>query len=62
MEVLGSETVDGINFPTSYKTYWFTADEKPGAYIIKIEVLDIRFEQRLAKDFFEVPNGARILE
>lgn len=62
MEVLGSEAVNGISLPISYKTYGLTADEKPGAYIIKIEVLDIRFEQRLAKDFFEVPNGARILK
>ena len=62
MEVLGAETVDGINFPTSYKTYWLTADEKPGAYITKIDVSDIKFEQQLSKDFFKVPNGARIIE
>lgn len=62
MEVIGAETVDGIRFPTSYKTHWLTDDAKPGAYITKIEVSDIHFRQQLNKDFFAVPKGAKVLE
>jgi len=62
MEVLGAETVEGIRFPTSYKTHWLTEDAKPGAYITNIEVSDIHFEQQLNTDFFAVPEGATVLE
>jgi hypothetical protein len=62
MEVIGEETVDGIRFPSGYKTHWLTEDAKPGAYITKIEVSDIHFEQQLNKDFFTVPKGAKVLE
>lgn len=62
MEVIGGQTVDGIWFPTDYKTHWLTDDGKPGEYITKIDVSDIQFKNKLSQDFFEVPNGAQILD
>jgi len=62
MEVIGSTAVEGIVFPTGYKTHWLTEDEKPGEYITKIDVSDIRFEEQVSKDFFDVPEGAKIIE
>jgi hypothetical protein len=62
MEVLGEKIVDGIRFPTSYRTHWLTADGKPGEYITKIDVSDIHFENQLPKDFFDVPSEARIVK
>lgn len=61
MEVIGGQMVDGIWFPTNYKTHWLTDDAKPGEYITKIVVSDIEFKNTLSKNFFEVPDGARIL-
>lgn len=61
MEVVGEHTVDGILFPTSYKTHWLTKDEKPGEHITQIDVSDVSFENNLPKDFFDVPSDAKIL-
>ena len=62
MEVIGATTVNGIVFPTNYKTHWLTDDKKPGEYITKIDVSDIQFEKNLPNNFFAVPEGARIVE
>ena len=61
MEVVGENMVDGILFPTSYKTHWLTKDEKPGEYITQIDVSNVSFENDLPKDFFDVPKDAKIL-
>ncbi|WP_339628830.1 hypothetical protein [uncultured Maribacter sp.] len=61
MEVIGENTVNGILFPTSYKTHWLTKDEKPGEYITKIDVSNVSFKNDLPKDFFDVPKDAKIL-
>ncbi|MFS4467141.1 hypothetical protein [Maribacter sp. 2210JD10-5] len=62
MEVIGEKEVAGILFPTAYKTHWLSKDETPGEYITKIEVSDIHFEENLDDGFFEVPEGAKIIE
>lgn len=62
MEVIGGQTVEGVWFPTDYKTHWLTDDGTPGEYITKIDVSDIQFENKLSEDFFEVPNGAQLLD
>ncbi|PIB29582.1 hypothetical protein BFP77_05355 [Maribacter sp. 4U21] len=62
MEVIGATTVEGILFPTGYKTHWLTDEETPGEYITKIDVSDIHFEEQVSKDFFDVPEGAKIVE
>lgn len=62
MKVIGENMVDGILFPTNYKTHWLTADDKPGEYITKIDVSDVHFKKNLSKDFFDVPQDARIIE
>lgn len=61
MEVIGENTVNGILFPTSYKTYWLTKDKKPGEYITQIDVSNVSFENNLPKDFFDVPKDAKTL-
>jgi hypothetical protein len=62
MEVIGENRVDGILFPTGYKTHWLTEDEEPGEYITKIDVTDIHFENNLPEDFFDMPKGAKVIE
>lgn len=62
MEVIGVNEVDGITLPTDYKTHWLTEEFEPGEYITKIEVSDVHFEKELAKDFFAIPEGAKIIE
>lgn len=62
MEVIGETTVDGILFPTDYKTYWLTDDQQPGEYITKIEVSDISFKKDLPKNYFNVPINAHIID
>lgn len=61
IEVMGENTVNGILFPTSYKTYWLTKDKKPGEYITQIDVSNVSFENDLPKDFFDVPKDAKTL-
>ncbi|WP_281542563.1 DUF6503 family protein [Maribacter aestuarii] len=62
MEVIGENRVDGILFPTGYKTHWLTEDEEPGEYITKIDVSDVHFENNLPQDFFDMPEGAKVIE
>lgn len=62
MEVIGENRVEGILFPTGYKTHWLTDDEEPGEYITKIDISNIHFEDNLEEGFFEVPEEAKVLE
>lgn len=62
MEVIGENTVDGIVFPTDYKTHWLTKEGTAGEYITKIEVSDVRYEGKLEVGFFDTPQGAKIIE
>lgn len=62
MEVMGENTVDGIVFPTGYKTHWLVEDTKPGEYITKIEVSEVQYIQDIKEDFFNIPEGATIGE
>lgn len=62
MEVIGENIVNGILFPTDYKTYWLTENQKPGEYITKIEVSDVHFIDTLKNVFFDMPEDAENLE
>ena len=62
MDLSDYKTVGGITFPTLYKTHWLAENEQPGEYITKIEVSDIEFVKNIKEDFFEVPEGAKIIE
>ena len=62
MEVIGENIVNGILFPTDYKTYWLTENQKPGEYITKIEVSDVHFINTLKNGFFDMPEDAENLE
>lgn len=62
MDLSEYKTVDGITFPTLYKTHWLLENQAPGEYITKIEVSDIEFTNNLEDNFFNAPEGAKILE
>lgn len=62
MDLSEYKTVDGITFPTLYKTHWLLENQVPGEYITKIEVSDIEFTNNLEDNFFNAPEGAKILE
>lgn len=61
MEILGHQEIDGVTVPTGYNTHWFK-DEQPAEHITKIDVTEVSFKPELAKDFFDVPEGAKIQE
>ncbi len=62
MDVIGSQTVEGIVFPTGYKTHWLVEKNLPGAYITKIDVSDVSFDPELKSDYFETPEEAVVIE
>lgn len=62
MDLSEFQTVDGIVFPTKYKTHWLLKNEKPGPQITKINVSDIQFVKDTGINFFDVPAGAKILD
>lgn len=62
MEVDAYKTVDGIKFPTLYKTHWLAENDMPGEYITKIDVSDIHFVKNIEPDFFDPPQDAKIIE
>ena len=62
MDLSAYKTIDGITFPTLYKTHWLAENEQPGEYITKIDVSDIEFTNNVTEDFFDAPEGAKILE
>lgn len=62
MEVGELIDVDGILLPNGLKTHWTDKNGRPGDYLTKIEVTDMHFIKSLEPDFFEVPDGAKILE
>lgn len=63
MELVDRTTVNGINFPLKFNTYWSTEDGKPkGEPITTIELSDIGFQSQLEENFFSAPEGAKLLE
>ena len=61
MEVGPLRKVEGILLPTQLKTHW-TVDNLPGEYITLIEISDIAFVKDLNDNFFDTPEGAKIIE
>ncbi|MBU2903633.1 hypothetical protein KO529_02450 [Arenibacter algicola] len=63
MDLVSRTTVNGINFPLKFNTYWSTDDGQPkGEPITTIELSDIEFQSQLEENFFEQPEGAKLLE
>ena len=62
MEVGELVNINGILLPSGLKTHWTLENGQPGEYITKIEVTDLHFEKTLESGFFDVPEGANILE
>lgn len=53
--------VEGIKLAEGYKTFWWK-DESVGEHITNIDVLDVSFTNDLDKNFFKMPEGAKIQE
>lgn len=56
------KTVRGITLPTSYKTYMLAEDESRGEYVTDISVSDIKFRPELKRSYFDIPEGAKVLD
>lgn len=63
MELVSRKTVEGVNLPTKFYTYWSTDDGQPkGEPITSIEISDIKFQKQLEEGFFERPEGGELLK
>lgn len=61
MVYYGEQTVDGILFPRSIKT--FKWEEKgPAEHTTNITISDIQFRPDTPADYFKVPEGSRVME
>lgn len=62
MEIQGYQTVNGIEFATGYHTHWLTKNETAGEHSTTITVDNISFKPELENSYFDMPNGAVIIE
>ena len=63
MDLVSRKTINGINLPLKFDTYWSTEDGLPkGEPITTIELSDIEFQNQVAEDFFKRPQGAKPIE
>lgn len=62
MELQGTTIVDGIEFSTGYHTHWLTEDEQAGEHITTITVSDIKYVGMTEKNYFDMPEGALVIE
>ncbi len=62
MEITGTTVVNGIELATGYHTHWLTKDEKAGEHITTITVDTIKFLPDTEDSYFEMPEGADVIE
>lgn len=63
MDLVDRKTINGVNLPLKFNTYWSTEDGQPtGEPITTIELSDIEFQNQLEEDFFKRPQGAKLIE
>ncbi len=62
MEIQGMTVVDRIELATGYHTYWLTEDEQAGEYITDITVDDIKFDSTVQNAYFDMPEGAEVIQ
>ncbi|MDO6810797.1 hypothetical protein Q4603_19405 [Zobellia galactanivorans] len=62
MEVGELVNVSGVLLPKELKTHWTVKGGMPGEYITQIDITDIHFVKDIDKDFFEVPEDAKIIK
>lgn len=62
MEIQGYQTVKGIEFPTGYHTHWLTENETAGEHITTITVDSISFKPTIENSYFNMPEGAVVIE
>ncbi len=61
MTYKGEQTINGITFPRSHRTFMWENDEK-GAYVTDITLSDIEFRPATDKSYFQIPNGSHVME
>ncbi|GJM30731.1 MAG: hypothetical protein DHS20C17_33660 [Cyclobacteriaceae bacterium] len=61
MTYYGEQTVDGILFPESIKTYSWDG-EAPTEHTTNITISEIAFRPETTPDYFNVPEGSRVME
>ncbi|KPM32697.1 Hypothetical protein I595_1124 [Croceitalea dokdonensis DOKDO 023] len=62
MELGAYHTVDGIALPTTYKTFWLSAEGEADEHITDITVSDIKFQPKAKKSIFGIPEKATVVE
>ncbi|MEM1348799.1 MAG: hypothetical protein AAGI01_09605 [Myxococcota bacterium] len=59
----GAQDVDGIIFPETFRTFTWNAEENThGALVTNSKMLDVAFAPNTKDSFFNVPQGAEVLE
>jgi hypothetical protein len=61
MTYYGKQTIDGIQLPQSIKTYAWDG-QKPREHLVNITITDVDFRPETAAEFFDIPEGSRIME
>lgn len=56
----GKQTVEGIVFPESYRTFMWKDDEA-GEHVTNVTLSDIHFRPDLPKEFFDTPTAAQAI-
>lgn len=59
----GATTVGGATFAASHRTFeWDPETEKRGELVTNVEVSDLAWQPDVGPDYFDAPEGAKILE
>ena len=61
MTYYGAQTIDGIVFPESIKTYRWDG-KAPQENTVNIAITNMAFRPDTPKDYFDIPEGSRIME
>lgn len=60
MKFEGRQEISGIKFPERYRTYRW--EGKQGEYMTLTELNDVDFRPDVPKDYFNMPEGAKVVE
>jgi hypothetical protein len=61
MTYYGTQTVGGIVFPKTIKTYAWDG-KQPGELMVNISITDIDFKPDTPAEYFNIPDGSRVME
>ena len=61
MTYYGEQTIGGISFPQSIKTYKWDG-EAPKEHTTDITISELSFQPDTSPDYFNIPDGSRVME